>query len=92
MFHTQITLVVDCAVKCARFARAVVTNRYPTICGIDTGSIIDHLTEYLLYRYSNRNNMVTQMHNQYNVNIEFELSRHTSWVLSVVPNDHQYRN
>ena len=48
---------------CARAAKAILTERYPKICGVDIGFIIDKAVEFFQYSMCTSNNMVTIIFN-----------------------------
>ena len=60
MLFTQANNIV---LICAWAAKAILTERYPKICGVDIGFIIDKAVEFLQYSMCTSNNMVTIIFN-----------------------------
>ena len=60
MFFTQANNFV---LICAWAAKAILTERYPKICGVDIGFIIDKAVEFFQYSMCTSNNMVTIIFN-----------------------------
>ena len=56
MLFTQANNIV---LVCAWAAKAILTERYPKICGVDIGFIIDKAVEFFQYSICTSNDMVT---------------------------------
>ena len=60
MFFTQANTII---ITCAWVAKVILTERYPKICGIDIGLIIDKAVEFFQYSIRTSNHLVTTTFN-----------------------------
>ena len=83
MFFTQANNIV---LICAWAAKAILTERYPKICGIDIGFIIDKAVEFFQYSISTSNNMVTITFNNpyssmFGSSVAFSIDQHNAAII-----------